>query len=178
MKRSRFKKAVNTYKNVIYSQAFYFTGNREDAEDITQEVLLRLWNHLENINMSSIKAWLMKVTKNICIDLSKKKKRILTDSFDNNEELSLCEIIPDDAPGPEKQLINKDLKERITGLINKLPENIRSIVIMRDIQRLKYAEIAEVAEISINSVKVNLHRGRKLLLKDLYKTYNREFSME
>ncbi len=182
MKKIRYKKAVIDYKDIIYNQAFYFTGNKEDAEDITQEVLLRLWHHFNNIKRTSLKAWIMKVTRNLCIDYSRRKKEVFLMAVnDNDRESTIWENLPDERSNPENEVINIDLKEHIAKTIKRLPEKIGNIVIMRDIQDLKYEQIAEVMELPLNSVKVYLHRGRKLLLKNLshyYKNYKSDFNLE
>ena len=69
----KYKKYVSEYKNLVYSHALYSTGNREDAADITQEVLIRLWNNMENIKTQTVKSWLITVTRNFCIDMNRKK---------------------------------------------------------------------------------------------------------
>ena len=76
MKKKRFKKWVERYKDMIYNQAYYFSGNPADAADITQEVLLKMWTHFDTITNRTIKNWLLKVTRNQCIDMSRKKKEV------------------------------------------------------------------------------------------------------
>lgn len=179
MKQKQFKKIVNKYKDIIYNQAFYFTRNKEDAEDITQEVFIKLWHHLNNIKLTSLKAWILKVTRNLCVDYSRRKKEHISISFNNNEQKSsILETLPDEHSSPEKKAINIDLKEHITRVINHLPEKIRTIVIMRDIQDLKYETIAETMELPLNSVKTYLHRGRKILSKNLSTYYKNDFLRE
>ena len=159
MKRLQFKNIVADNKNLIYNQALYFTANREDAEDITQEVLIKLWHNMDKIKRNSLKAWVLKVTRNLSIDYSRRRKE---QPLENKNDLLI-----DLQANPEKEAINADLMEKIMRVINQLPEKMRSIVIMRDIQDLKYRVIAETMKLPLNSVKVYLHRGRKLLLKNL-----------
>ena len=165
MKQQQFKKIANSYKNLIYNQAFYSTANKEDAEDITQEVLLKLWHNVDNINRNSIKAWILKVTRNLCIDYSRKKREQSLDKLSDEAQQSTVFIDPQS--NPEIEAINADLMEKIICVIDQLPEKMRTIMIMRDIQDVKYKVIAETMELPLNSVKAYLHRGRKFLLKSL-----------
>ena len=113
------------------------------------------------------------MTRNLCIDYSRRKK---VQYFDENEyQNSISDTIIDDEANPEKQLIKDDLKENIERAINLLPEKIRSIIIMREIQDLKYELIAETTGLPLNSVKVYIHRGRRLLFKNLKQYSKNDF---
>ncbi len=173
MKKTHFKKTALKYKDLVYSQAYYFTNNREDAEDITQEVLMKLWRHIEKIERSYVKAWLLRVTRNLCIDYSRRKKEhsLEYQSMESDGE-QLSELI-DPKTNPEMDAVNKDSLETVLKMVNQLPEKMRSIIIMRDIQDLSYNLIAEAMDLPINSVKVYLHRGRKYLMKK-YSDYERQ----
>ena len=165
MKKTHFKKTALKYKDLVYSQAYYFTNNREDAEDITQEVLMKLWRHIENIERSYVKAWLLRVARNLCIDSVRRRRDYsLEDQNMGNGGEQFADLI-DPAANPEIDAINKDSLENVLKIINQLPEKMRSIIIMRDIQDLTYNLIAEAMDLPINSVKVYLHRGRKYLMK-------------
>jgi len=175
MKKTKFKIYVSQYKDLIYSQAYYFTKNTEDAQDITQDVLIKLWHYLDNIPRKSAKAWLLKVTKNLCIDHSRRKMELASSEITGSSEGEQFKLKQQDyGLNPEQETINMDSKDKIMRAINKLPEKIRNIIIMREIQDLKYDDIAAALEIPINSVKVYLHRGRRLLLEELKPYYQDE----
>lgn len=179
MKQTQFKKIVNDYKDLIYNQAYYFTSHKDDAEDITQEVLIKLWHHQRNIKRVSLKTWLLKVTRNLCIDYSRKRKELFLNEIHNDTSKStFIESLVDPKLNPEEEIISRDLMENITHVINELPEKIRSIVIMRDIQDLTYDIISKTMGLPLNSVKVYIHRGRKLLLKNLLEYSNNDFQQE
>lgn len=165
MKKTHFKKTALKYKDLVYSQAYYFINNREDAEDITQEVMMKLWRQIENIERSYVKAWLLRVTRNLCIDYSRRRRDYsLDDQNMESDGVQIAELI-DPQANPEKEAINRDSLENVLKILNQLPEKMRNIVIMRDIQDLTYNLIAEAMDLPINSVKVYLHRGRKYLMK-------------
>lgn len=179
MKQLKYKIIVNRYKDLIFNQAHYFIGNRPDAEDITQEVLIKLWHNLHQIKTKAVKAWIFKVTRNTCIDYARKRKAHISISINNNDErVSVMENLADLNPNPEQKAISNDITEQIKQFINRLPEKIRSVVIMRDIQDLKYDFIAETTGTPVNSVKANIHRGRKLLLKQLLNYSKNDFNLE
>lgn len=143
---------MRNYQDCIYSYSFYILGNREDAEDITQEVLIKAWQNLDSLSKRSIKTWIMKVTRNLCID-HLRHRRV--------EQTTKPDPLP---PGnPEAIVEGREVQVRVREAISKLPLALRSTVILREIQGLKYKEISEILGIPLNSVKVRLWRGRRLL---------------
>jgi RNA polymerase sigma factor (sigma-70 family) len=156
MKRIRFGRIVKSYQHSIYGYSFYMLGNREDAEDITQEVLIKAWQNIDSIGKGSIKNWIIRVTKNLCIDRIRHRRLNQT-------------IKPDPPPprDPEAVIEGREIQERVREAIGNLPLTLRSTVVLREIQGLKYREISKILEIPINSVKVQLWRGRKLLRQAL-----------
>jgi RNA polymerase sigma-70 factor (ECF subfamily) len=164
MKTLRFQHMVRQHKDSIYTQAYYFTGNKEDAEDITQEVLLRLWHHLNTVKGKAVKSWLMKVTRNVCIDHSRRHGEQSLSEFKPDTQRQIMNRASDCQHDPEQIMIADDLLQQ--GL-KQLPENFRHIVIMREIQDHPNSLIAETMDLPLNTVKVYLHRGRKLLAQFL-----------
>ena len=162
MRQSQFKSIVNKNKNLIYNQAYYFTGSKEDAEDITQDVFIKFWHHMNSIKRASTQAWLLKVAKNLCIDHCRKKKELPVNEIEDGHS-----YFDEFEKNPEQDLIERDVMEKLLHFINQLPEKMRSILIMRDIQDLKYELIAQTMDLPLNSVKVYLHRGRKMLSKQI-----------
>jgi RNA polymerase sigma factor (sigma-70 family) len=164
--RLRFKYLENRYKDRIFSYALWMVKNRDDAKDITQEILIKIWEHGHEIKLSSIKSWIMRATHNLCIDYFRKRsvKFKYEQKFDVEDALY---GLPDPGkmsdPGVETEqvIINEELEEAI----NKLPDLQKKIIIMYEIQELKYREISEILDIPINSVKVNIFRARKSLQK-------------
>ncbi|MEE4311753.1 MAG: RNA polymerase sigma factor [candidate division KSB1 bacterium] len=161
MNRNTFKKILLAHKDNIYHHAYYFSGNREDAEDITQDAFIKLWKHRKRVKKESVIPWLLKVTRNLCIDYQRKRRE--TGFIDSCCEDSLY----DRDPGPEQCAVDKDALATVMRVMDQLPEVLKSILIMRDIQDFKYSDIAVAMDIPLNSVKVYLHRGRKLLMKKL-----------
>jgi len=156
MKTIRFRRIARRHQDSIYSYSFYMLGNREDAEDITQEILIKTWQNIDSIGKRSIKSWIMKVTKNLCIDHIRHRR--------------LSQIVKPDPPSlkdPEAIMEKREIQERVREAIGNLPLTLKSTVILREIQGLKYKEISRILEIPLSSVKVQLWRGRALLRQAL-----------
>ena len=81
IKETRYHILIRQYKNLIYGYAFYMMKNRMDADDVTQEVLIKIWKNIDSFNYLSAKSWIMKTTHNLCIDYLRKKKRDTPDSL-------------------------------------------------------------------------------------------------
>ena len=168
MHTTQFKKIVREHKNLVYSQALYSTGDRHDAADITQDVLIKLWNNMDNIQLQSVRSWLFTVTRNHCIDLSRKKREQYFSELNADDEENPGSQIPDSCESdPLQRLERADTRQRITEAITQLPEKIRTTIILRYIQDETYDVIAKTIGCPLNSVKVYLHRGRKLLAQIL-----------
>jgi RNA polymerase sigma factor (sigma-70 family) len=158
----RFTQLVDQHRDRIYTFAYYHLGNREEAEDVSQEVLIRLWKHWQNIKAQGISAWITRVTRNACIDAIRKRKRY--DAMVKVEED--CESRLSSAPtgGGQQSILDKiEFRDRLEKALAELDEPYRTIVILREIQEMTYEEISHVVEMPLNTVKVYLHRGRKAL---------------
>jgi ribosome biogenesis GTPase len=136
--------------------------DRAEAEDVTQEVLIKLWRKGSDIRPGRIRPWLLQVTRNACIDQLRRRSR----------SAPVVPIHPDEggcpepagtAPDPERIAAGNQLGQRIVEALSRLTDNGRGVVVLREIQGLSYAEIAEVMNMSIGSVRVTLHRARRRL---------------
>ena len=166
IKSTKYNFLFQKYKNDIYNYSLYMIGNKFEADDIVQNVLIKIWENLDKFNILSAKSWIIKTTHNLCIDELRKRKRSYTneiaidDDFDETyNEKSKNSI--------DVEIGNKILSEQIKIKINLLPENLKSVFVLYEIQGFKYAEISKTLEIPLNSVKVNLMRARKKLYEEL-----------
>jgi RNA polymerase sigma-70 factor (ECF subfamily) len=172
MKRARFERVMNRYKDYIYNYAHYFSGSRDHAEDLTQEVLLKIWRNFDSLREEPGKSWIHKVTRNHCIDWYKKGKKIDLSSSpldDNDPEMNPPVF------HVEQDFERQDLRSRIETAIARLPETLREIIILREIQEMKYEEISRLLDMPLNTVKVNIHRGRRLLREHLGYLYESKY---
>ncbi len=161
----KFEILIKQHKNNIYNYALYMMKNRMDADDITQEVFIKIWNNINNYNIKAAKSWIMRTTHNLCIDYLRKtqtsQKREV--NIDSSINISGAGTLTD----TEVRLRKNLLKNRIKQGIETLPDNLRSVFILYELQGLKYHEISETLSMPLNSVKVYLMRARKKLQEEL-----------
>jgi RNA polymerase sigma-70 factor (ECF subfamily) len=142
----------------VFSFAHYSLRAKEDAEDITQEVFIKLWQHWQKIDHSKLGAWLMRVAHNAVIDHVRKQKNVASQTDDYAEpEEQAAEVLT------EQQVDDGRFKEELMASIKLLDDPFRSIIIMRDIQGMSYSDIQHTLDMSESQVKVYLHRGRRKL---------------
>jgi RNA polymerase sigma-70 factor, ECF subfamily len=170
---SAFTEFVNAFHSRLAKYSFLMCGHRQDAEEVAQETLLRVFENIEQLHdPARLKAWVFRIAKNEC--LMKRRKSV----FAPQTELSLDELRPNISPGgrleiadwsslPDDLLLDSELREALAGAIGRLPEIYRSVVLLRDVEELTTEEAAEVLEISADSVKTRLHRGRLALRQEM-----------
>lgn len=160
MNLEEFKIQVIPLKNKLYRFAKRFLANAEEAEDMVQEVFIKLWNRRDKLDeYRSVEAIAMVTTRNLCLD--KLKRRKINDEKIKNLKDEMT----------ESQL---DQKTDLSGIIHKiyqiiqtLPEQQRSIIQLRDIEGYDFKEIAELLDMNENAVRVNLSRARKKIRESL-----------
>ncbi len=138
-----------------------------DAEDITQEVMIRVWQNIDNFKFTSAKVWIIKTTHNLCIDLIRKRKVLVNSQVEIDEQFEEDYKDINPANNPEYKLELNALSGKIKEAIQNLPENLRRIFVLYEINGLKYKEIADMLGLPLNSVKVYLLRARKRLQEEL-----------
>jgi len=164
MTQNEFIQIVSLFQDKVYRLAKRLLVSAEEAEDATQEVLVKLWNKKEDLNAySSIEALAMTMTKNFCLDQLKSKRagnlRLEHSNF-TNRDASLLQIIED-----------KDSLSWVVKSINQLPEQQKMIVQLRDIEELEFEEIAIILEMKEIAVRVALSRARKTIRTFMQKTH-------
>jgi RNA polymerase sigma-70 factor (ECF subfamily) len=159
----KFRQWVDAYQDQAWTLARYLLKDSAEAEDACQEAFVKLWRNQERIDPERIRPWLMKVTRNVCLD--RLRRRRPTEEWQDWQQ-------PDDGtvaiqPGPLQDLQQHELGEWLKHSINGLSEPYRSLVVLRDVQQHSYEEVANVLELSLAQVKVYLHRARKQLREQL-----------
>lgn len=167
MRTSSFETAVERHQERVFTFARYLVGNREEAEDVTQEVLIRLWQNPGVLGSDRLGAWLLRVTRNACYDRLRGRRtahlRVVAD-----DPGSLADRLVASAPDPERSAASAALGRWLRSAIDELGEPSRSIVILREIQGLAYQEIADALELPSSTVRVALHRARRRLRERLH----------
>ena len=138
-----------------------------DADDVTQEVLIKIWKNIDNFNMSSAASWIMKTTHNLCIDYLRKRNISMKREFEINEQFENEHRSYDRWSDPEIEARREFLKAKIKQAVELLPDQMKIVFVMYELQGLKYREISEITNIPLNSVKVYLLRARKKLQEEL-----------
>ena len=154
----RYRKWVEEYQNQAWTLARYLLKDAQEAEDVCQEAFVKLWHHQDSIDKEKIRPWLMKVTRNGCLDRLRRRRP--------TEELMEWHQ-QDESPGPMQGLQQHEAGQWLKRAIAGLKEPYRSLVVLRDIHQHSYEEVAVVLELSLSQVKVYLHRARKQLREQL-----------
>jgi RNA polymerase sigma-70 factor (ECF subfamily) len=154
----RYRKWVDEYQNQAWTLARYLLKDAQEAEDVCQEAFVKLWQHQDSIDKDKIRPWLMRVTRNGCLD--RLRRRRPTEEF---MEWHYQDESQDPLQGLQQHETGQWLKKAIGGL----KEPYRSLVVLRDIHQHSYDEVAVVLELSLSQVKVYLHRARKQLREQL-----------
>lgn len=171
MTQQHFEKQVLRYQNRVYSFAYYFLGDREEAQDVTQNVLLRFWKNRESVEEDRLLGWLLRVTRNACVDAVRKRKTYRNAVTVDTESLQFA---ASDTPSPQRVAERTQFREQLEAALSHLAEPYRSIIILRELQEMKYEEISGALNLPLNTVKVYLHRARKMLRKQLHEVMERE----
>ena len=170
-----FETLVLENQKNVYNLALKILGSEEDAKDASQETFLRAYRSLESFHGDSrFSVWLYRTASNVCIDFLRRKKRRAELSMTvSNEEYGEAELeIPDERFSPEAML---EKAERIRALregLQKLPEEYRRILTLREIGGMSYEELAQVLELELGTVKSKLFRARKKLCSILLESGN------
>lgn len=159
-----FLRQVNTYEDRILRIARSYLNDAAKAKDVTQEVLVKLWKHQDELDEDGIMAWLSCVTRNACIDILRARKRRRKTVRVDAEGVDRAES-PDRTPARHAE--TEDLREHVLDALDRVDDPYRRVVALRELQGLKYKEIATVLDMPLNTVKVYLHRGRKKLQAEL-----------
>ena len=166
MKRP-FRQLAGHYQDKVFTFVYYSLRNREEAEDVTQEVLMKLWQHENEVEPEKLAAWVMRVARNAVIDVTR-RQRPRSAVFAEGADFEVVETLvaaPD--TDSEQKVRSREARETLESALTGVEEPYRSIVVMREIQGMTYAEIVDVLEMPLNTVKVYLHRGRRMLREAL-----------
>ena len=159
-----FESRVLPVKNKLYRFAYRLLGSSDEAKDIVQEVLIRVWNGREQImTIENIEAWCMRITRNLSLDRLRSRQRKPTDSLEGAPDVREETLTPH-----ESTEMSESIKQ-INILIASLPEKQRQVMHLRDIEGYSYNEICEILELDMNQVKVNLFRARNAVREKFVK---------
>jgi len=166
---SAFEPFVALVQHKLFQYSFLTCGHREDAEEVAQETLLKVFENLHTLREPErVRSWIYTIARNICY--MKRRKSI----FAPEEEISLDQLMPsfrqeggerkleiaDWSSLPEAQAMNSELRETLRRVIASLPDIYRSVLLLRDVEELSTDEAAEILGVTTDVVKTRLHRAR------------------
>lgn len=154
-----FQLLCQRHRDDVFRYARSLLGNVADAEDATQEVLVRLWNHLPTLRLFNLKSWLFRTTRNYCLDQLRRRSTVAVPL----EEEFLEERGDEAAVDPCHAADSVSRLEQAHEALRQIPEILRSVFVLYEVNGLRYREIAVILEIPINTVKVRLLRARQQL---------------
>jgi RNA polymerase sigma-70 factor (ECF subfamily) len=166
-----FDEFVQTFRTRIFQYSYLMCGQREDAEEVAQDTLLKVFENFETLREPErIRSWVFRIAKNAC--LMKRRRSV----FAPEHELSLDEYLSGDGEAvrhqiadngilPFDEVLRGEMNQIVQQAIQSLPPNYRSVILLRDMEELSTDETAEILEISTDTVKQRLHRGRLALRK-------------
>jgi RNA polymerase sigma-70 factor (ECF subfamily) len=157
---------VQQHRRKVFNVAYKFVGRHEEAEDLTQEIFLKIFRSLGTFDSrANFQTWLISVSRNLCIDYYRKvrKERMTIDRRVDSSELSPASA----EPGPVAALEQRDRVVLLREALDALPESLRTAVLLRDIQELSYQEIAERLRLPEGTVKSRINRGRLELARQI-----------
>lgn len=174
-----WEEIVRAHHRRIYNLCYRFTGSPDDAQDLTQEVFIRIYRTLPSYESGrgSFVTWVSTVTRNLLVDhFRKTKQERVTDSLEatpggDQDALTLGEQLADQAAGPEDQMRTSQTQQLVHLALQKLSPELREAVILRDLQDMEYKDIAKVLRVPEGTVKSRINRGRTELGRLLSRTY-------
>jgi RNA polymerase sigma-70 factor (ECF subfamily) len=154
---------VRQHADRVYRLAYRLSGNRADAEDLTQETFVRVFRSLADYTPGTFEGWLHRITTNLFLDMVRRRQKIRFDAL--AEDAS--ERLASDEPGPERAYEQNNLDPEVQRALDDLPADFRVAVVLCDLEQLSYEEIAATLGIKVGTVRSRIHRGRVLLRQAL-----------
>jgi RNA polymerase sigma-70 factor (ECF subfamily) len=154
-----WEEIVDRHSDRVYRLAFRLTGNRHDAEDLTQEVFVRVFRSLDTYQPGTFEGWIHRITTNLFLDQARRKQRIRFDALSDDR----AERLHSDLPAPETAYADQTFDDDVEHALATLPPEFRAAVVLCDVEGLSYDEIARILDAKLGTVRSRIHRGRAML---------------
>ncbi|MFD7551276.1 MULTISPECIES: RNA polymerase sigma factor SigE [unclassified Streptomyces] len=159
-----WEEIVSTHSGRVYRLAYRLTGNQHDAEDLTQEVFVRVFRSLSTYSPGTFEGWLHRITTNLFLDMVRRRQRIRFDSLGDDA----AERLPSREPSPQQVFNDTHFDADVQQALDTLAPEFRAAVVLCDIEGLSYEEIAATLGVKLGTVRSRIHRGRSQLRKALH----------
>ena len=157
-----WEEVARNHGRFLYTVAYRLTGNHDDAQDLVQDVLVRVRRGLETYRPGSLEGWLSRITTNTFLDETRRRRRRPVEPLPDEPD----RVVPP-APGADVALAAEALPDDVQDALRGLPEDYRAAVVMCDVVGLSYQEISDSLSVPVGTVRSRIHRGRALLRKAL-----------
>ena len=158
-----FEELVGRYKNLVYSVVLRMVADAEDANDIAQEVFIKVYRNLDKYSPEfKFSTWIIRIATNTVIDFRRKKKQEFVSIDEMETELP-------DIVTPENEYLEKEHKSELMNAINALPDMYKMPIVLYHLEGMSYQEISSILGVSMSKIKNRIFRGRKLLKDELIK---------
>ena len=154
---------VERHSDRVYRLAYRLTGNRPDAEDLTQEVFVRVFRSLSTYTPGTFEGWLHRITTNLFLDQARRKQRI---RFDALTDARAAYLVGSEAE-PGLVVTDRRFDDDVEVALAALPPDFRAAVVLCDVEGLSYEEIADILGAKLGTVRSRIHRGRTMLRQAL-----------
>ncbi len=158
-----WEEIVSEHSARVYRLAYRLTGNPHDAEDLTQEVFVRVFRSLSSYTPGTFEGWLHRITTNLFLDQARRKAKIRFDALAEDAETR----IPSRVTAPDAAFLDGQFDDDVETALAELPPDFRAAVVLCDVEGLSYDEIADVLGLKLGTVRSRIHRGRAMLRKAL-----------
>ncbi|WP_211279058.1 RNA polymerase sigma factor SigE [Streptomyces longwoodensis] len=158
-----WEEIVSTHSARVYRLAYRLTGNQHDAEDLTQEVFVRVFRSLSTYSPGTFEGWLHRITTNLFLDMVRRKQRIRFDALGEDA----AERLASKEPTPQQVFNDAHFDADVQQALDTLAPEFRAAVVLCDIEGLSYEEIAATLGVKLGTVRSRIHRGRSQLRKAL-----------
>jgi len=165
-KTELFSVIIDRYQSKVFSTAFHYTHDHEEARDLTQEIFIKLYNNLQKYKgKASFSTWLYRIAVNRCIDWARKKKLQTVSAIcdGSEEELDIYDTIADSGGGPEEDLIKQENAVYLRKLVESLLEIYKTVIILYYFEDFSPQEISEIVGVPKRTIETRLFRGKNLL---------------
>jgi RNA polymerase sigma-70 factor (ECF subfamily) len=164
-KRDAFEREAERVFSSVFGTALRLTRSREEAEDLTQEAIVRAYDAYDRFDGTNFKAWVLRILTNLYINKYRQRQR--APQLASIEEESVLEPVAEGGQEPDRQLFDELVGAEVEEALSHVPDDFRMAVVLSDIEGLSYQEIADATNVPIGTVRSRLARGRAILRRKL-----------